>query len=150
MLEVLIVLVIISIVTTIAVLSLHLLDGGRNVAEVADEFVQSFKLAEQEALLRPAVLGLRFTKNGYDFYQFDSRGKKNPWKTLSPDRLSRPTAFDRGIRAEFNKKSMIVISPSGDVTPFILRIMANKREKGYEVSVKQNGAVMLREVRSRG
>ena len=74
LLEVVIVMAIIAIVTDIGWLLISLFKcGRRDVTLFVNQLTEAVKLAQQEALLKPAILGLRFSTDGYQFYQFQGK-----------------------------------------------------------------------------
>lgn len=154
--EILVVILIIAIITTIAVLMFSHFNRGRHVTITANRLLQTIHVAEEEAILRPAVLGLRFSSKGYQFYQLvsDKKMQKLHWKALKNDRLSRPNAFLQGIIAKRSQvdhlakkeKPTIVFSPSGNVSPFRLMLTNRAHDRVYRIAVTENGVARLKEV----
>jgi general secretion pathway protein H len=152
LIEVLVVLIIISIITAVAVLALGSFDRGRREKMIVEQFTQVIAAAQQQAILTPMVLGLTITHNGYQFYQYGTIDKKTPqWQPLRNDVLSRSYAFHRVFTVDVksiaayssvSKKSLpaIVFLPSGYVTPFVLNLKGDK--KSFDVTVKNNGEVV--------
>ena len=87
LIEILIVIVIISIVSSVALLTMNHNDN-RRIESFANELVQTMTLAEEQAMLQPSVLGLSFNVSSYDFasYQPPQGDKKHSWIPLE-DRL---------------------------------------------------------------
>lgn len=157
LIEILVVLVIISIVTAVAVLAFGDFGRGRREKIVADLLQKTIPVAQQRAILQPAILGLSFSDQGYQFRQYwvDPETKKATWKALSDDDLSRQNAF-RDINyqlklleknPDFIKKNKthlkIIFLPNGSVTPFKL-ILSGEGKISYELQVQNNGTVTLK------
>lgn len=162
LLEVIIVLVIISIVTTVALLSLHLLSHARAVTLFANQLKQTLQAAQEEALLRPAVIGLRFSNQGFQFYELILKEKKLQWYLLRSDTLSRPHAFESAMRAhltQLNYKDLntpeekdrihyIVFSANGRISPFSVVITDRQEDRAYLLSAKSDNTLQLTEITS--
>jgi len=154
--EVLVVILIVAIITTVAVLMFSNLNRGRQVTVTANRVLQTIQVAQEEAILRPAVLGMRITSQGYQFYQLvsDKKLQQLRWNSLKNDRLSRLHAFDRGIIAKLiranhsdkAKKPYIVFSSSGNVSPFKLILTDRDHDRTYRIIVKENGVAHLKEL----
>lgn len=153
LLEVMVVLVIMAIITAVALLSLHLFSHARQVTIVAQQIVQTLKTAENEALLRPCVLGLRFTRQGYQFYEYRlDNSHRAHWIKLTDDKLSQPHVFGNHLLVHFiqfdgpKENPAIVFSSNGNVSPFVLLITDDHQERTYQLSANQNGVITLHRV----
>ena len=160
LLEILIVMIIMAIVTTAATLALGGLIGKRRAESFVSETMAVIQLAEQEAVLRPAVLGLNFQTNGYQFEQFviDQKIVSGSWKPLKNVALlqTKPLPSDVTWSLTINKKTttdndkgqpQIVFLPSGTITPFKLTIHYGK-SASWVIEGKQSGAVTLQQSKS--
>ena len=114
--EILVVMLIISIITTVAMLSI-----GRNNTKVVEafvnEFTQSLNLAEEQAMLAPAVLGLTFDGKTWGF----AAREKSNWVPWSQEGLQ-TRDIPNGIHVQFGETGTttapkIIISANGDLTP---------------------------------
>ena len=156
LIEILVVIVIMAIVTTIATLAFSHFNRGRHVLIAAQQLAQTMRVAQQEAILRPAVLGMRLTTQGYQFYTFavNEKSPQGTWEALTHDKLSRPDAFQHSIvvkRVKLNQKNAadktyIVFSASGDVSPTRLIVRDKHTSRTYEINVQNNGAVQMKEL----
>ncbi len=83
LIEILIVLFIISIVTTVGLLSIGNNDN-RQMKSIATELTQILVLAEEQAMLSPSVLGLTVQKQALQFSTLSmaANGKQNTWLPL--------------------------------------------------------------------
>lgn len=139
LIELLVVLLIISIVTAIAVIAFRDFGRGRRDKLALKQFYNVMSLAQQRAILQPAVLGLVLTKNGYVFYRYwqDDHAKTAGWKRLSEDHLSKLSGFLSDITIKLDTKYVafspktassvspkIIFLPSGDVTPFTVTVQS--------------------------
>src|SRR3990167_3252437 len=160
LIEVLVVLLIVSIITAVAVMALGDQFGGKTRREkiVIEQFSQTITIAQQQAILTPAVLGLGVTTDGYRYYTYEPQTvakTQGHWETV-PGVLSRAKAFQNlfsvhvaaveGVHYDSDTAGLksqssipaIVFLPSGYVTPFEVTL---KGEKSYTVTVSSNGAV---------
>lgn len=150
LIEILIVLLIISIVMGMAVMSIHT-NQNKRAEMLADQLVNVIRLAEQEAMLRPATLGLGLTENTYTFYRYqpDPDPKQPHWIAISAGPLSRHvfssslaiTVNINGQTVALDNEPHIMISPNGDITPFILRIGKINSPPHYQVTGQENGDI---------
>lgn len=156
LIEVLVVLIIVAIITAVAVMAFGQFDRGRREKMIANQFVRVIAVAQQQAILTPAVLGLGITVKGYQFYQFvlSTQSKKGEWKSLGDDALSNSHAFQRVFQADIKSISAsdnseskhasdpsILFLPSGFVTPFVLEL--NGAKNHFVIVVKNNGVASV-------
>ena len=145
LIEILIVMVIISIVSGIALLTITS-NQHKQLQQVAKKLSHLIVLAEHQAMLQPATLGLGVSKTGYQFFEFK---EGNKWRALN-DRhfgshlVSASVQFIlkiRGKQIPLDGKPGIIISESGDMTPFVLFIGKNGEKPLYQVKGEANGKV---------
>ncbi len=143
--------VIISIVAGVAVLSIN--PNQRKQYEVfSNQLVNAILLAEQEAMLRPATLGLAFTTHSYQFYtiQRDKKTNQNKWAPitdapLGSHSLPANSKITLNIHEETipaNGQPKLIITPSNDLTPFVILIGKQGETPYYQVVGKANGEVI--------
>lgn len=159
LIEILVVLVIISIIAAISIYAFGDFGRGRREKIVADLIQRVIPVARQQAILQPAILGLKFTNTGFRFYRFwiDSAEQEGRWINLRDDQLSRSRAFNSQVRVELeeikglhanvfdiNSKDhpRIIFLPSGYVTPFRLAVKGGGNVI-YIISVLDDGSVHL-------
>jgi type II secretion system protein H len=153
LIETIVVVVIISIITALAVMTFGHFNSGRKVHACAKQLQQVVLMARQQAILMPSVLGLDITNQGYEFYTYRLSAKthKAKWVKLKNDILSSPSAFSGDITAKWLdqkindtfKKKYIVFSASGDVTPFHVRISNQGGTVNYELKMNAAGSLHL-------
>jgi general secretion pathway protein H len=145
LIELLIVIVIISIVSSVALITLSY-NPNKNVKLFANQLIQVMTLAEHEALLRPATLGLGFTEKSYQFYQYQSSAK---WIALKDNVLKmRFIPNNIQVTLKMNNQSIaldgtsfIVFAESSDVTPFVILLSARGKSPSYQIIGDANGAL---------
>jgi|SRR5579872_2504010 len=144
LIELLIVMIIISIVAGIAVITVST-SQRKQYETLANQLVNSILLAEQEAMLRPATLGLAFTPHSFQFYMME----KNKWVAIDKSPLKRhtlPANIQITLKinneiVETNGSLKIIITPSNDLTPFIILIGKHDENPYYQVKGQANGEV---------
>lgn len=155
LIEILVVLFIISIITGVAILSIGRNDH-RQVEAFANELAQLLTLAEEHAMLQPSILGLSLSEHSLQFasYQTVTDGKKNAWQPLQDQILGKhpiPSGIQLGLEIG-DKKTMImpggvknhpqiIISTSGDITPFTIYIGKRGERPRFAVKGDANGSV---------
>ena len=89
LIELLVVMVIISIIITATLLSMHRLMQNRQAVTVAKQLAQVIPAAQQEAILQLAPFGLKISEHRYQFYRFDIKANSTngSWHLLKQDRV---------------------------------------------------------------
>ncbi|MFO1394247.1 MAG: type II secretion system minor pseudopilin GspH [Steroidobacteraceae bacterium] len=115
LLEVLVVVVIIGIITSVAVISVHVLGGDHEMQQEADRLAALLGQAREDAMLHGRDLGLRVDERGYDFLRYDSRLER--WQFVDDDLVLRertlPDGLVLGLRVE---SRAVVLKPRGSDT----------------------------------
>jgi general secretion pathway protein H len=150
LIELLIVMLIISIVAGIAVITINT-NHHKQYETTAKQLVNTFNLAEQEAMLRPATIGFALNGNSFQFYEFHQSKKPedNGWQPTQQAALSvqhipdnmQITLYIHGERIPADGKPQLIITPSNDITPFVLLIGKKEETPYYRVIGKANGEV---------
>jgi general secretion pathway protein H len=145
LIELLIVIVIISIVSSVALLTISH-NQNKNIENFSHEFVHLMTLAEHEAMLRPATLGLAFTDSSYQFYIYKPGMKWQPLtdKNLNLHRIPNKTHITLKMNNKIialNGKPIIIISESGDITPFEILLGEPEKYPTYEITGQANGII---------
>jgi general secretion pathway protein H len=145
LIELLIVIVIIGIVSSVALLTLSR-NQNKNIEHFAQELVQVITLAEHEAMLRPATLGLGLTATTYQFYIYKPLSQ---WQPLT-DKYFSVHSVPHNIQMllkmndqliELDAKPVIVISESNDLTPFVILLSEPGKAPVYQVVGEANGTI---------
>jgi general secretion pathway protein H len=147
LIEILIVIVIISIVSSVALVTISG-NKTKQVESFAKQLTRLITLAEQEAMLQPATLGLAFYQHSFQFFNY-TPSEDNPWKAITTGSLGLhkiPEHIQLTLRVNnegkvLDGKPHIFISESGDITAFTLTI-ANRGEKpAYVIRSDASGNV---------
>lgn len=164
LIEVLVVIFIISIVTSVALLSISR-NENRKLESFANELVQLLTLAEEQAMLQPVVLGLSLNKRAYQFttYHPAAGEKKSSWVTYQ-DTLLNKHVIPQGIyldvevggkKAAANSEKeneeddddeasqvpQVIISTNGDITPFTIYVGKPGKKPRYVITGDVDGHV---------
>ena len=147
LIEILIVMVIISIVSGVAVLTITS-NQSKSVEYFANRLTHLIQLSEEEAMLRPATLGLALTPVSFEFYEY-----KKKWLPLSDKifgRQSIPGSIKISLSVENNNAPLdgrphIVISPSGDLSSFVIFVGKKNKPPMFKIIGEANGSVKIKE-----
>ena len=139
LLEVLVVIVIIGIITTMAMVSTRVLGGDHEMDQEAKRLVAVLTQARDDAMLEGRDVGLRIDARGYDFLRYD--GRVDQWDLVSDDPLLRERALPDGLEASLRLESrqvrlpmrtaptereraqpQVLVMASGDLLPFEVRL----------------------------
>ncbi|OGT42639.1 MAG: type II secretion system protein GspH [Gammaproteobacteria bacterium RIFCSPHIGHO2_12_FULL_37_34] len=150
LIEILIVLFIMSIVTGVALLSIRY-NENKQLESFANKFVDLVRLAEEQAMLQPNVLGLSIYQHAFQFSHLQLSMDKQQWLPLE-DTILHPQVIPDHIQIALeiqgdrislneNKKPQIIISTNGDITPFTLFFGKKGEKPNYVVIGDADGAV---------
>ncbi len=134
LIEILVVIVMIGVITTMATLSLT--SGGATELQREVERLQgTLQLAADEAVMRATPIGLALERNGYRFLRFESKQAPGKWSAMGNHRALRPHETAEGISMRLASQGQrdssgsddtarpdIVIRPSGVFSAFELTV----------------------------
>lgn len=155
LIEILVVLLIISIITGVAVLSIGR-NQGHSVETFANSLSQSIALAQERAILQQKTLGILMTRERveFDWYNTDAEGQVPDWQPLDDGAFISYTV-PRGLtmilevggksaRLPVNTRDLkpqIIISNTGDLTPFNLYLGEEGRSPLYQLKGEEDGSL---------
>jgi general secretion pathway protein H len=146
LLEVLIVILIISIVATVASMTIHF-NKNKQMETLAHEIANLITLAEEEAIARPAVLGLAFTSHQFQFFIYQENN--HAWQPLT-NKVFRARTIPNDVQMTLTihntiipneGKPALIISTSGDIPAFTISIGKTEQKPLYQVVGEANGKV---------
>jgi len=139
LLEVLVVIVIIGIITSMAMVSVNVLGRDNEMDEEARRLMAVLTQAREDAMLEGRDVGLRVDASSYDFAHYDARMER--WELAVEDPLLRARTLPGGLeldlwlenrsvkladRAEPSERAplqpQVVVMASGDLIPFEIRL----------------------------
>ena len=160
LLELLVVIVIIGIITSMATISVHVLGGDHEMQQEAERLQAILTQVREDAMMQGRDIGLRIDGHGYDFLDYDARTES--WRAVDGDPLLRPRTLpeglnlslrleDRDVRlvertaatAENPIQPQVVMQASGDLVPFDIVLRRDGTEESRRVSGTVNGDVQL-------
>ncbi len=158
LIEILIVMLIISIVGVASLLSISSNKNTR-LKNFANELSNLFSLAEQQAMLQPAVLGLVFNKNSLQFYRYQDVSKENKkpvWLAVTDNSVLSKHPLPKNINIVVKiadkviptaaQPPQLMITASGGLTPFIIYIGDTNAPPRYELLGSEDGSVEMQSV----
>jgi general secretion pathway protein H len=154
LIEILVVLFIISIVTTVTLLTIGR-NENRDIENFAKELTQMVSLAEEQAMLEPNVLGISLAPHSVQFASLtkDKETQKSVWLPMEDHVLGGyeiPSNIQvslqvGGMQVELSKsmKSIpqIIISTNGDVTPFVMYVGKKGKKPQFAITADADGNV---------
>lgn len=149
LIEILIVIVIMSVISGVALVTISS-NQKKQCETLANQLTRLITLAEQEAMLRPATLALGFNNHHFQFLHYiPSTSDENPWQTMAskslglhriPDHIQ-IMLYVNNQHTPLDNKPRILISESGDITPFIITIAKIGDKPSYIVRGEASGKV---------
>lgn len=150
LIEILVVLVILGITTSVAMLSFGDFGRGRRIGAEADRFIQKVRLVRYHAILEATPYAIKITPTDYSITQFS--GKK-AWQSTSAASLAGrafPAQTSVHLKlTEASKKHPIIIQASGEMTPFTLGFGPMGKPPIIQVVGKKNGTLSLQQIQSK-
>jgi general secretion pathway protein H len=160
LLELLVVVVIIGIVTSMAVISVHVLGGDHEMDQEAARLRAVLIQVREDAMLQGQDVGLRIDARGYDFLRYDTRNER--WLIVSDDPLLRERVLPDGLVAALRMetrdvklpvraaptgtdqyKPQVVVQASGDLVPFEVILTRDGTAESRRITGTVDGAVSV-------
>lgn len=150
-----VVVVIIGIVMSIAVVRYAGFGDSRAVEEAASLLTSTIKAVSAQAILQPAVIGMRFDGNQYHLYALQARDRvSGNWVLMRNSRLVSPVPWSSrlnvmvkslgrfpSVLANTVLHPQLVFLPDGSVTPARILIETRSHTHQIRLVVLQNGVV---------
>ena len=116
LIEVLVVLLIIAIIAAAASLQLGILDSPRQATTALNTIENALPAIRTRAILQPAILGVFFTKSGYNVKRMwlDPKDQSIKWHALKSDHLSNTEAWNSNVKVIWRAKSIITHKSDDD------------------------------------
>jgi general secretion pathway protein H len=157
LIEILVVIVIISIIITSALFSMHRFMQDRRVETMAKQIAAIIPVAQQQAMLQPAILGLKITASNYEFYRFviNEHNNTGNWQLITRDRILNKQILPAGLAINLTTHGQnllttqkqttpqIIFFPSGDITGFEIKLGLKDQTANYALIGQENGSVVL-------
>jgi len=143
LIELLVVLIIIGVTVSFALLSFGDFGADRRISMATEQFANSLRLAQQQAILENSTLGVEIKNNHYRVLKYSASSQ---WHPIEKKQLFRRHYFPKNtmlhldVSAKRKKNaSTIIIHPSGDLTPFTLKVLNRKKETVKTVIGRHDG-----------
>lgn len=150
--EVMVVVVIISLLSSFVILNLQGRDKYFQFENEAQRLSRLISLAREQAILNSEILGLRFRKNCYSFML----RKENEWKAYN-DRVYGPHEIAEGIEFELLVNNILTTLPadrspespqiyilsSGEISSFQLNIKSSFVQSVYTIIGHETGNIEM-------
>lgn len=153
LIEVLVVLIIISIITSVAVLSIHLGGVEQRLDNDALQLKLLLKLANDQAILEATQIGLMMDHNQYRFvrYSYQQNSDNNPWQDIGSGPLATRYRIGSDIRITLTPTSQddgspqIIFYSTGEITPFTIELTPVQGKVKYTVTGTFGGDIITQE-----
>jgi general secretion pathway protein H len=160
LLEVLVVVVIIGIITSMAVISVNVLGGDHEMQQEAERLQAILIQSREDAMLQSRDLGLRLDETSFEFLEYDGRTER--WRPVVGDPLLRERALPPGLRLRLRLEDRdvklkprepaterdaiyphVILQASGDVVPFDVIFSRDGTDEKRRVSGTVEGRIEL-------
>ncbi|MGL5743491.1 MAG: type II secretion system minor pseudopilin GspH [Legionella sp.] len=143
LIEILIVLVIVGITFGFALIAFGDFGESRKILFAAEQLANTLRLAQQQAILETSTLWLRIDNAGYQILQLQNNAQ---WKAMSNKGIFKMTYFPQDTRITLKTDHhtpvgtpAVLITSSGDMTPFTLSFGNSKESHMTMLVGKRNG-----------
>ena len=151
LIEILIVLFIISIVTSLALLNISH-NENKHLESFTGELTQMLTLAQEQAMLQPEVLGFLLKDRDFQFASLQSKGseQQTSWMPLEgsqlglhhlPNDIQLRIEMGDGVSATSQQNPKIIISTNGEVTPFAIYVSKIGEKPRYVITGTADGNI---------
>jgi general secretion pathway protein H len=115
LLEVLVVVVIIAVLTTLGVLSIGVLGGDRQLETEVERYTDVLAAAAEQAQLEGRDYGIHFTDDAYQVFVYSVARQR--WEILSDDRLYAEHRLPKGIAMtlQVEARTILLAAPPSDL-----------------------------------
>jgi len=160
LLEVLVVVVIIGILTSMAVISVNVLGGDHEMQQEAERLQAILLQTREDAILQSRDIGMRLDETGYEFLAYDGRVER--WNAIEDDPLVRPRSLPEGLRLSLRLEDrnvqlkarqpaternpiqpQVILQGSGELVPFDVGFARDGTQEKRRVSGTVEGKVEL-------
>jgi general secretion pathway protein H len=158
LLELLVVIVIIGIITSMAVISVNVLGGDHEMQQEAERLQAILLQTREDAVMQSRDIGMRLDETSYEFLQYDGRTGK--WVAIENDPLLRPRTLPDGLRLGLRVEDrnvqlkpmqaatdrdpispQIVLQAAGEIVPFDLLLSRDGTDQKRRVSGTLEGKI---------
>ncbi len=160
LLEVLVVVVIIGILTSMAVISVNVLGGDHEMQQEAERLQAILLQTREDAILQSRDIGMRLDETGYEFLAYDGRVER--WNAVGDDPLLRERSLPEGLRLSLRLEDrnvqlkprqpatdrdpiqpQVILQGSGEVLPFDIGFARDGTQEKRRVSGTVEGKIEL-------
>ena len=157
LLEVLVVVVIISILTTIAVLSVSVLGSDRELDGEGDRFTDVIAAATEQAQLEGRDYGVWFGAGRYEVLNYDQLSQT--WQSVIDDRLYQSHEVPTGLALRLDMEGrqvppasdvpgtprvpQVLLYSSGDASPYTLTLTRDGSQSQWIVAGQADGTLVI-------
>ena len=159
LLEVMIVIVIMAIIVTVAVVTFSGFNQKRKFSTSATDVKALVTTLQNQAILTPAIYGLRLSSHGYQVYRYNINTIKNTgvWQQITkgplvntiniPEETTLKLVSVNGKKSTNTAKGkpQIIFSPSSEMTAFVVNIYYRGLKGHYVLIGISNGVLTLKD-----
>ncbi|MFZ4077785.1 MAG: type II secretion system minor pseudopilin GspH, partial [Legionellaceae bacterium] len=144
LIEILVVLTILGITLGFALVSFGDFGAGRRMTSDVEHIKQVFELVQEQAILESTPYAINIKKTGYAVLRFSPPSQ---WEAIPTNPWFKGKLFSNGLVAHLESstkiKSMIIIHPSGTISPFRLTFESTKTSKKLTLIGQDNGKITM-------
>ncbi len=149
--EILVVVLIIGITAGMAMLAFGDFGESRKIRASAEEFAQFVQLIRERALLESSTMQIQVKNAIYSCARLDAQNKWQPLKNsyYRPHALAAKSMITVAYGSKKTDQLLIIISSSGDMTPFKIYFGSPAQSHLATVTADENGTITLNDTDTR-
>lgn len=157
LLEILVVMVIIAVMTTLGVLSMGTLGQDRQLDAEVERYADVVAAALEQAVLEGRDFGVYFAPEGYQVYVYAAERQR--WETVPDDRIYEQHALPEGLemrlelegrqlqlgtdRPDTPRTPQVLVYSSGDVSPYVLALSREESTHAVRITGAPDGTLEI-------
>lgn len=149
--EIIIVVFIIALIATVILLRFRTPTFDTTPQAQANQILRFMEIVQEQAILQPAVLGIKFSDHEYQVFQLHHENNQDEWISLVDKNAfwkAKKIPNHIVVHLQTNQEGdnfspNLIFLPSGEVTPFILEIKEKDDERAYVIRGDDAGNLIL-------
>lgn len=143
LIEILVVILIIGITFSVALLAFGDFGASRKIRSAAEGFAQFLQVTHERALLESTTLQIQLKQTGYTIQRLNAQNRWQPLKNTyyRPHSLPPKTIISVAYGSKKPDQLVIIMSASGDMTPFKVHFGSAEKTRMATVIGNENGSI---------
>jgi len=151
LLEIVVVVFIVGLIATIITLRFRTPTYEATPQAQANQILSFMQIVQEQAIIQPAILGIKFMGQEYQVFQLVSDNNQKKWFSLSSkNKFWKAKKIPSSLIIHLNTQEHsdafspnIIFLPSGELTPFELQLKEKGDERAYIIRGDESGNLTI-------